>query len=494
VIAALDGATLARHSQPLPRKDNCYVSYWFRNKLVPLVGGGLLLALSSALPARAASFPPELQFRSLSTPRVTVHYHQGLEALAREAAALATEILEAHERRYGRRVGRVQIVLVDVEDDPNGCGPAGQRRLRELRGLAALRPDPRAGPHRPPGRGPRPARGGAQGLRPRAVPFPQRLHSDLDGGGPGHGRGDGSHLFRPRTQPGRADGVAHGRAGGWLLEGGPGGGRARPLARGAGFVPLRRGLPRRPERAAGAADPARAGAGPRGPGHPLPRRPHGQEGHGEVLPCALARMDGAHPRRVRAGSGADRGPRLDPVAGLDRPGHPAGGRALQPRRRAHRVHQPHADAAPRAARHDPRRPRGPEGHGSQRGDLAVVDARRPHPRLRRERAAPDLLRAVGPARGGGGHGPGAAADPGSPREGAGRLARRPHDRVRVAEGRPQRAGPRGPGRLAAARRRGRSGAGRASARAAMPSPPRAGRAEAGSTSSASIPGTARSSS
>lgn len=136
MIAALDGATLARHSQPLPRKDNCYVSYWFRNKLVPLVGGGLLLALSSALPARAASFPPELQFRSLSTPRVTVHYHQGLEALAREAAALATEILEAHERRYGRRVGRVQIVLVDVEDDPNGFATPLPYPLVHIRAVA----------------------------------------------------------------------------------------------------------------------------------------------------------------------------------------------------------------------------------------------------------------------------------------------------------------------------------------------------------------------
>ena len=79
----------------------------------------LVLAVTPR-PAAAASFPPGYRFRSIVTPRATVHYHQGLEAMARQAATLATEILERHERRYGVRVPRVQIVLSDVEDDPNG--------------------------------------------------------------------------------------------------------------------------------------------------------------------------------------------------------------------------------------------------------------------------------------------------------------------------------------------------------------------------------------
>jgi hypothetical protein len=94
------------------------------------------LALASAPAASPASFPPELRFRSLSTPRVTVHYHQGLEALAREAAAMATEILEGHEKRYGHRVGRVQIVLVDVEDDPNGFATPLPYPLVQIRAVA----------------------------------------------------------------------------------------------------------------------------------------------------------------------------------------------------------------------------------------------------------------------------------------------------------------------------------------------------------------------
>jgi Tol biopolymer transport system component len=76
--------------------------------------------MAAAAAASAASFPPELRFRSISTARVTVHFHQGLEPMAREAAALATGILERHEARYRRHVGRVQVVLADVADDPNG--------------------------------------------------------------------------------------------------------------------------------------------------------------------------------------------------------------------------------------------------------------------------------------------------------------------------------------------------------------------------------------
>ncbi|HEY7514240.1 MAG TPA: hypothetical protein VIC87_07170, partial [Vicinamibacteria bacterium] len=78
----------------------------------------LLPLLASTL--HAASFPPSYRFREIKGRRVTVYFHQGLEQAAREAVALATELLERHEARYGRRVGRVHVVLADNEDDPNG--------------------------------------------------------------------------------------------------------------------------------------------------------------------------------------------------------------------------------------------------------------------------------------------------------------------------------------------------------------------------------------
>jgi hypothetical protein len=94
------------------------------------------LLVAGARVARAASFPPELRFRSLSTERVTVHFHQGLEPMARRAAALATQILERHEARYGARVGRVNLVLADVEDDPNGFATPLPYPLVHVRAVA----------------------------------------------------------------------------------------------------------------------------------------------------------------------------------------------------------------------------------------------------------------------------------------------------------------------------------------------------------------------
>ena len=95
-----------------------------------------LLLVAGAARAHAASFPPQLRFRSVSTDRVTVHFHQGLEAMARQAATLATEILERHEARYGMRVGHVQVVLADVDDDPNGFASPLPYPLVHVRAVA----------------------------------------------------------------------------------------------------------------------------------------------------------------------------------------------------------------------------------------------------------------------------------------------------------------------------------------------------------------------
>jgi WD40-like Beta Propeller Repeat/Omp85 superfamily domain len=80
----------------------------------------LVALLLLPTPASPASYPPEYHFRTISTDKVSVHFHQGFEAMAREAAALATDILARHEARYGQKVGRVHVVLVDNEDSPNG--------------------------------------------------------------------------------------------------------------------------------------------------------------------------------------------------------------------------------------------------------------------------------------------------------------------------------------------------------------------------------------
>jgi Tol biopolymer transport system component len=99
----------------------------------------LLLVVALVLlpaPARAASYPPHLRFQTVSTDRVSVHFHQGFEPTARLAASMATDILSRHEARYGRKVGRVQIVIVDAEDQPNGFATPVPFPLVTIRAVA----------------------------------------------------------------------------------------------------------------------------------------------------------------------------------------------------------------------------------------------------------------------------------------------------------------------------------------------------------------------
>jgi Tol biopolymer transport system component len=97
-----------------------------------------LLAVWLVVPraAPAASYPPWFHFRTLSTARVSVHFHAGYEAMARQAASLADEILDHHTRRYGQSVGRVHIVIVDAQDDPNGFASPFPYSLVTIRAVA----------------------------------------------------------------------------------------------------------------------------------------------------------------------------------------------------------------------------------------------------------------------------------------------------------------------------------------------------------------------
>ncbi len=95
---------------------------------------GLLLALPAALDA--ASQPPGLRFRTLTTGRVSVTFHQGLEDRARLVAALAAEIVARHEARYHVDVGRIRIVFADVDDDPNGFASPLPYPLVQIRAAA----------------------------------------------------------------------------------------------------------------------------------------------------------------------------------------------------------------------------------------------------------------------------------------------------------------------------------------------------------------------
>lgn len=96
----------------------------------------LLPALCAAPVAAAASFPPDLRFRTLEGTRIALHFHDPLEPLARRALPLAEELLAAHEARYGVKVPRLQLVLVDVEDEPNGFATPLPFPLVQVRAVA----------------------------------------------------------------------------------------------------------------------------------------------------------------------------------------------------------------------------------------------------------------------------------------------------------------------------------------------------------------------
>ena len=89
--------------------------------LIRIPAAALFLAtISASAQLEAASYPPGYRFRTVSNERISVHFHDPLEPQAREAASIAREILAGHERRYGQNVGRLELVLVDVDDQPNG--------------------------------------------------------------------------------------------------------------------------------------------------------------------------------------------------------------------------------------------------------------------------------------------------------------------------------------------------------------------------------------
>lgn len=85
------------------------------------LAAAFLLFVWTAEPAVAASrYDPRLRFRSIDTPRFTIHFHHGEEAMARRLAAIAEDVAERVARDLGTPNGRVHVILVDQHDVSNG--------------------------------------------------------------------------------------------------------------------------------------------------------------------------------------------------------------------------------------------------------------------------------------------------------------------------------------------------------------------------------------
>ena len=68
----------------------------------------------------ALRYDPRLRFRTISTARFDIHYHQGEEALAQRLARIAEDVATKLAGSLGGASGRVQVILVDQNDLPNG--------------------------------------------------------------------------------------------------------------------------------------------------------------------------------------------------------------------------------------------------------------------------------------------------------------------------------------------------------------------------------------
>jgi Tol biopolymer transport system component len=85
--------------------------------VVVWVSIGILLPASALASGR---YDPRLQFKTLSTQRFDIHYHQGEEAEARRLASIAEGVAAKLDGTLGRPSGRVQVILVDQTDLSNG--------------------------------------------------------------------------------------------------------------------------------------------------------------------------------------------------------------------------------------------------------------------------------------------------------------------------------------------------------------------------------------
>jgi hypothetical protein len=97
-------------------------------------------AFSPSLEAQAR-YDPRLQFRTVSTPRFDIHFHQGEEAAAARLAVMVEEVAAEIDARLGPPRGRVHVILVDQTDLANGWATIVPYNLIEL---AAAAPAPRS--------------------------------------------------------------------------------------------------------------------------------------------------------------------------------------------------------------------------------------------------------------------------------------------------------------------------------------------------------------
>jgi hypothetical protein len=97
----------------------------------------ILASLSAGGTATASNrYDPRLRFRTISTAHFDIHFHQGEDLPARRLAQIAEEVASLLEPRLGRPSGRVNVVLVNQSDLPNGWATPVPFNLIEITAAA----------------------------------------------------------------------------------------------------------------------------------------------------------------------------------------------------------------------------------------------------------------------------------------------------------------------------------------------------------------------
>jgi hypothetical protein len=83
-------------------------------------------------PLVAGRYDPGLHFRTLTTPRADIYFHQGEEALARRLSRIIDDVVPEVDRRLGAPRGRLRVILVDQTDQSNGWATVIPYNLIEI--------------------------------------------------------------------------------------------------------------------------------------------------------------------------------------------------------------------------------------------------------------------------------------------------------------------------------------------------------------------------
>jgi len=99
-----------------------------------LAAGGIAAAQSRQADtiSTAGRYDPQLHFRTISTQRFDIYFHQGEDALAARVAGFVEEVAATVDQRFGRPHGRIHVVLVDQSDQSNGWATVFPYNLIEL--------------------------------------------------------------------------------------------------------------------------------------------------------------------------------------------------------------------------------------------------------------------------------------------------------------------------------------------------------------------------